>query len=1129
MIAAPRFWFVLLSFGLLQAAEPPAVPLLRIEAGMHTARINRIATDAGGRVALTCSNDRTARLWQLPKPGAKRGSAKLLRVLRVPIGAGDEGELYACALSPDGSIAAVGGYTGYEWDAKACLYLFDADNGSLTRRLSGLPSSVNDLAFSASGQLLAAGLSMDGIRVWHVDSGEEFGRDTNYGDACYGLDWRGDDFLASSCFDGNLRLYKLGKPRALVLAREHKTSAGNHPVAVRFSPDGRDLAVGYHGKATVSIHSADDLSLRYQPSVVGIDNGDLVTVAWSHDGRSLVSGGAWQKLYDDIWQCPVRVWGQAGRGPHQDLATPRSTVLDLRPLPTGGFLFASGGPAWGIVPMPKFRADGSDKQSITPLVDHALILGSSPSGDYGDNSFEERFQMTADASRISYEYELGFKPANFDVNNRALVAEADLASTKLHRPQIKGLDIKDWNFSGKPTLNGKSLALPPLETSRSLCIAPDGSRFVLGCSWSLRCFNAQGQEMWLQRVGDNCRSVNMSKDGRIAVAAYGDGTIRWHDVADQGRELMAFFPHVDGKRWVLWANRYEPVRQGRLGAGVKGTGDQGKAPLVIESVVPGSPAESGGLQPGDKLLTLDDLRPTTTEEATAYIKARDPGTTLRVRYQRNGEEKEVSVVLVVNPDAPLNITGNYYDASPGGEELLGWHINQGKDQAPQWVELGRFRDIAYRPDVIDRLLDTWDVGEALRLADAARPQPVLAADTPEPGQIVPARPVVSQQEMIAQRLPPVVSWVGITGRELAFDWPRVTLRYQVQRPPGQKLRGMALWVNGERTAVLPPAPADNDTVAEVTLPVPSRHSHVMLQADGPYNSSELLDLNLRWTGAVGGAAPVLKPKLHALVIGVGDYQDPNITSLTCAVADARRLAETLKRQEGRRYQEVRVQLLTSDAKEEASKATFGNITKQLSWLRTSAAQPDVSMVYLVGHGLPDPEPQADGGTPDRLFALADYQEVDESTRISVPFVRDRLAKLAGKTFLFLDTCHSGLVENLNLTANRTLGWKSAQQTASTKAAEQVAEAGVVTFSACRGNQFAKEDLTLGHGYFTLAVTEGLDGKADLDGSTEVTVAELTRYVADRVNEFSGRAADGLEGTAGKPARGFCPEPPTPLT
>jgi uncharacterized caspase-like protein len=72
-----------------------------------------------------------------------------------------------------------------------------------------------------------------------------------------------------------------------------------------------------------------------------------------------------------------------------------------------------------------------------------------------------------------------------------------------------------------------------------------------------------------------------------------------------------------------------------------------------------------------------------------------------------------------------------------------------------------------------------------------------------------------------------------------------------------------------------------------------------------------------------------------------------------------------------------------------------------------------------------------------------------------------------------------------------------------QAAEPVAKAGVVAFSACRGNQFAKEGLTLGHGCFTLAVTDGLEGKADLDSSSEVAVAELTLCVADRVNEFSG--------------------------
>ena len=35
------------------------------------------------------------------------------------------------------------------------------------------------------------------------------------------------------------------------------------------------------------------------------------------------------------------------------------------------------------------------------------------------------------------------------------------------------------------------------------------------------------------------------------VAAYGDGTIRWHRVSD-GEELLAFFPHADRKQWIAW-------------------------------------------------------------------------------------------------------------------------------------------------------------------------------------------------------------------------------------------------------------------------------------------------------------------------------------------------------------------------------------------------------------------------------------------------------------------------------------------------------------------------------------------------------------------------------------------------
>jgi hypothetical protein len=46
-------------------------------------------------------------------------------------------------------------------------------------------------------------------------------------------------------------------------------------------------------------------------------------------------------------------------------------------------------------------------------------------------------------------------------------------------------------------------------------------------------------------------AVNISSDGRLVVAAYRDGTIRWHRMTD-GAELLAFMPLADRTNWVAW-------------------------------------------------------------------------------------------------------------------------------------------------------------------------------------------------------------------------------------------------------------------------------------------------------------------------------------------------------------------------------------------------------------------------------------------------------------------------------------------------------------------------------------------------------------------------------------------------
>ena len=69
---------------------------------MHTAIINNIDNDTAGKYILTSSWDKTAKLWDAT-------SGDLLQTFRVPTGHGNEGMLYAGAISPDGSRIAVGG------------------------------------------------------------------------------------------------------------------------------------------------------------------------------------------------------------------------------------------------------------------------------------------------------------------------------------------------------------------------------------------------------------------------------------------------------------------------------------------------------------------------------------------------------------------------------------------------------------------------------------------------------------------------------------------------------------------------------------------------------------------------------------------------------------------------------------------------------------------------------------------------------------------------------------------------------------------------------------------------------------------------------------------------------------
>ena len=958
----------------LNAADLPAAPLLRIETGMHTAVIKRIGVDKAGRWLVSASEDKTVRVWDISaglKDNAKGLTERMVptRVLRPPVGDGDEGKLYAVAISPDGNLVAAGGFTGGDGESHTSIYLFNRGDGRMMGRFSGRFNVVNHLTFSPNGRWLAASLGGEsGLRIFAVDADAKPGdsdkpalrlvaQDGRYRDSSYGNHFSPDSSrLVTSCYDKYLRLYSLadlGEPgRESISLRpllKQRAPGGRQPGSVRFSPDGASIAVAYTDTGNIDVMSAADFTLLYAPDTGKVEYGHFTHVAWSPDGKELYGAGS----ADTTVKGAIRRWSDAGKGSYLDLKSGVSNVItDLIELPDGGVSFCAGDPAIGVL-----TRDGAQQ----------LLLASEVADYRAFSNGLAHFKSSPDGTVIQFYYDAKEKKyATFSPTSRILsLKEGPLT---LAPPDTTSLPVKGWEDDKDPTLHGRSLKLSKHEYSRTLAIAPDKASFLLGTGWSLRRYDSKGEQQWEIPVPGSAWVANITPNGAIAIAAFGDGTIRWYRYAD-GVELLAFFPHSDRKRWVVWT------------------------------------------------------------------------------------------------------PSGYYDASPGAEDLFGWHINGATDKEADFFPASRFRDTRYRPDLIARILQTGDEAEALRLADAERGS---------------SEKVVA----IAQALPPTVRITAPTGSVVVSE-TTLLLRYTVRATADAPAESIRVMIDGRPVATF--AAASSAKEQSLTISIPERDCLVSIIASNRHAASVPDSVRVSWKGKAREpvartaiamkARPDLgqqvKPRLFLLAVGVSDYADKKL-ELKFAAKDAKDFAQTQLAQKDQVYSEVHLKLLPD--------AILNDIKDGLQWLEEQVTAGDVGMIFLAGHGVND---QANS-----YYFLPKDADLAKLKRSGLEFstIKTTLSSLKGKALLFLDTCHSG-----NMTGGKKSLWDM------TKMVNELGsdERGVVVFASSTGNQYSYEDERWNNGAFTKALVEGITGKADFMKKGRVTFTMLDLYVSERVKELTG--------------------------
>ncbi len=303
-----------------------------------------------------------------------------------------------------------------------------------------------------------------------------------------------------------------------------------------------------------------------------------------------------------------------------------------------------------------------------------------------------------------------------------------------------------------------------------------------------------------------------------------------------------------------------------------------------------------------------------------------------------------------------------------------------------------------------------------------------------------------------------------------FHTDVIKLRYQLLAQGLEASTKVTVMVDGQKQ------PADRAVRAANTVEVdlPNRDCTVTIYAQNENGNSEPASIRLIREKQVAEL-----PRLFAVAIGVGDYNDPELPKLKYTTKDARDFSKVLSTKKDYPYQDVQVKTICD---EEATREDF---YEAMEWLKQESSPTDVCIFFYAGHGYRDEK--------DRFY----FMNYGSSTSklyncFSSNDFRQAVEDINGKLIVFVDACYSGALMGGNRSA------------ASNHFVEQLRRTknGMVMYASSASDTKSKENEDWKNGAFTKALVDAFNGAARTQGDIGLSTQQLDQYLYKEVRQMT---------------------------